>query len=80
MDTQNGAATTAAKTKRFKRRKKMPKDVADYLRAVEDVVYFQAWAFDENCSEFTSDMRELLRFSMYILRTYEENIRDRRFR
>ena len=77
---ENGAATKAAKQKRFKNRKKMPKNVADYLRIVNDIVFLGMWQFDENCSEFTSDMEELRRFSMYILETYEQNIRDQRFR
>lgn len=77
---ENGAATPAAKQKRFKNRKKMPKNVADYLKAVNDIEFWAGWQFDENCSEFTSDFEELRRFSMYILETYEQNIRDRRFR
>jgi len=80
----NGAATTAAKQKRYKNRKKMPKNVADYLWTINMVVEgffdYGNWMFDENCSEFTADMEELRRFSMYILETYEDNIRDRRFR
>ena len=77
----NGAATTAAKQKRFKIRKKMPKSVSDYLWSINTVMFDYAdWMFDETCSEFTADMEELRRFSMYILETYGDNIRDRRFR
>lgn len=81
MEAQNGAATTAAKQKRFKNRKKMPKRVSDYLSSINMLIFQDGiWQFDENCSELAADMEELRRFSMYILETYEENIRDRRFR
>lgn len=77
----NGAATTAAKQKRFKNRKKMPKSVSEYLWSINQLIFLEGiWEYDENCSEITADMEELRRFAMYILETYEDNIRDRRFR
>lgn len=81
MNTQKGAATTAAKQKRYKNRKLMPKNVAEYLSSINRITTeYAGWMFDESCSEFVSDMKELRQFSMYILETYGDNIRDRRFR